>query len=98
MSDRVSPFTLHQIGTGAVRFPSGIPLPTISDASVDPYFKTRVPNEVQVEGIEFWPQEKGTYPGLVVLHEAWGLNAEIKEFANRLACEGFNVVVPNLYG
>jgi carboxymethylenebutenolidase len=98
MSDRVSPFTLHQIGTGSVRFPSGIPLPTISDSSVDPYFKTRIPKEVQVEGIEFWPQEKGIYPGVVVLHEAWGLNEQIKEFANRLACEGSNVIVPNLYG
>jgi carboxymethylenebutenolidase len=68
------------------------------DASTDPYFKTRIPKEAQVEGIQFWPQEKGTYPGLVLLHEAWGLNTHIKDVAHRLACEGYAVIVPNLYG
>lgn len=81
-----------------MRFPSGAPVPSISDASVDPYFRTRVPKEVQVEAILFWPQEKATYPGIVLLHERWGLNAQIKDTAARLACEGYIVIVPNLYG
>ncbi|MDA2911556.1 dienelactone hydrolase family protein [Nitrospiraceae bacterium AH_259_D15_M11_P09] len=97
MSDRVPPFSLEQIGTGTVRFPSGAPIPNISDASVDPYVQTRMPKGVQVEGLQFWPQAKGFYPGLVLLHEWWGLNSQIKDFANRLACEGFCVLVPNLY-
>lgn len=98
MTDRTSPFSLEQIGTNAVRFPSGIPIPTSTDAAVDPYFKTRVPKEVQVEGVMFWPQEKGMFPGLVLLHERWGLTAQIKSVATRLACEGYMVLVPNLYG
>ncbi len=98
MTDRVSPFSLEQIGTNAVRFPSGIPIPTSTDAAVDPYFKTRIPKEVQVEGVMFWPQEKATFPGLVLLHERWGLIAHIKSVATRLACEGYMVLVPNLYG
>jgi carboxymethylenebutenolidase len=98
MSDRTPPFTLQQIGTSPFRFSSGIPIPTMMDASTDPYFRSRVPKETQVEGIQFWPQEKGTYPGLVVLHEAWGLNVQIKNVAHRLACEGYAVIVPNLYG
>ena len=98
MTDRSSPFSIEQIGTNAVRFPSGIPIPTATDAAVDPYFKTRVPKEVQVEGVMFWPQEKGTFPGLVLLHERWGLIAQIKSVATRLACEGYMVLVPNLYG
>ena len=69
-----APFTLQQIGTGTCRFPSGIALPTITDAAVDPYIKTRPIQTVQVECIEFWPQEQGTYPVIVLLKEWWGLN------------------------
>jgi carboxymethylenebutenolidase len=97
MSQRIPPFTKEQIGTGTVRFPSGAPIPSATDASVDPYIKTRVPKETQVEGLMFWPQVKGAYPGLVVLHEAWGLNVQIKDLASRLAREGFVTLVPNLY-
>ena len=98
MPDRVSPFTLEQIGTTAVRFPSGAPIPSITDSSADPYARTRISKDAQVEGVLFWPQEKKTYPSLVLLHEKWGLTAQIKDLANRLACEGYTVIVPNLYG
>ena len=101
-SERVPPFSLDQIGRGTVRFPSGAPIPSASDIAVDPYAKTRTPKEFHVEGLQFWPQlgpaEKTTYPGVVLLHEAWGLNDQIKNLANRLACEGYAVLVPNLYG
>jgi carboxymethylenebutenolidase len=97
MTAHVSLFTPQQIGTGAVRFPSGTPIPTSTDAAVDPYFKTRVPKDIQVEGIQYWPQEKGIYPGIVLLHEWWGLTSQIKDVALRLACEGYAVVIPNLY-
>jgi carboxymethylenebutenolidase len=93
-----APFTLDQIGTGIARFPSGVPIPTHSDAMVDPYIKTRMPKEVQVETILFWPQEKALYPSLVLLHDRWGLTGQIKDLGARLACEGYVVVIPNLYG
>jgi carboxymethylenebutenolidase len=93
----IAPFTLQQVGTGTSRFPSGVAIPTITDAAVDPYIKTRVSKDVQVECIQFWPQEKGTYPGLVLLHEWWGLNSQIKDLGARLACEGYGVIIPNLY-
>jgi carboxymethylenebutenolidase len=98
MSDRQRPFTLQQIGTGTARFPSGVAIPTMADAAVDPYINTRIPKEVQVECLQFWPQEKGTYPGVVLLHDWWGLNAQVKDLGNRLACEGYGVIIPNLYG
>jgi carboxymethylenebutenolidase len=98
MISTTAPFTLQQIGTGTSRFPSGVALPTITDASVDPYIRTRPIQTVQVECIEFWPQEKGTYPGIVLLHEWWGLNSQIKDLGARLACEGYGVIIPNLYG
>ncbi len=97
MLSATAPFTLQQIGTGTCRFPSGVALPTLTDASVDPYIKTRPIQSVHVECIEFWPQEKGTYPGLVLLHEWWGLNSQIKDLGARLACEGYGVLIPNLY-
>jgi carboxymethylenebutenolidase len=98
MTSSTAPFTLQQIGTGTCRFPSGAAIPTITDASVDPYIRTRISKDVQVECIQFWPQEKGTYPGLVLLHEWWGLNSQIKDLGARLACEGYGVIIPNLYG
>jgi carboxymethylenebutenolidase len=98
MISTTAPFTLDQIGTGTARFPSGVAIPTITDASVDPYIKTRQSKDVQVECIQFWPQEKGTYPGIVLLHEWWGLNSQIKDLGARLACEGYCVIIPNLYG
>ena len=98
MTSTIAPFTLDQIGTGTARFPSGVAIPTLTDAAVDPYIQTRVSKHVQVECIQFWPQKKGLYPGLVLLHEAWGLTAQIKDLGARLACEGYGVIIPNLYG
>lgn len=93
-----APFTLQQIGTGTSRFPSGVAIPTPTDAAVDPYIRTRISKDVHVECIQFWPQEKGSYPGIVLLHEWWGLNSQIKDLGARLACEGYSVIIPNLYG
>jgi carboxymethylenebutenolidase len=50
-----------------------------------------------VEAIYYWPQEKGVYPAIVLLHEWWGLTSQIKDVALRLACEGYGVLIPNLY-
>jgi carboxymethylenebutenolidase len=36
-------------------------------------------------------------PGLIVLQEWWGLNAQIKRTADRFANAGFRTVVPDLY-
>lgn len=97
MPERLPRFTKDQIGTSAVRFPSGVPMPSMTDASVDPYAKTRVPKDTLVEGLLFGPQDKGPFPGIVLLHEAWGLTAQIKDLGSRLAQEGYVVLMPNLY-
>src|SRR2546430_11546699 len=83
----IPPFPLDKIGVNAVRFPSGVPIPSVSDTMTDPYAVTRISKDAQVEGLRFWPQEKGTYPGLVLLHEWWGLTSQIKDLAARLAFE-----------
>ena len=97
MTSTTAPFTLNQIGTGTARFPSGVAIPTLTDAAVDPYIQTRISKHVQVECVQFWPQPSGRYPGLVLLHEEWGLTAQIKDLGARLACEGYGVIIPNLY-
>lgn len=105
MPDRVSPFSLDQIGYGTVRFSSTGRFETHKDRMVDPYAETRIPKEAQVESIRFSPQQieggkmdKGRFPAIVMLHERWGLISQIKDMAKRLACEGYVVLVPNLYG
>jgi len=43
------------------------------------------------------PAGDGKYPAVVVVMEAFGLNAHIKEVAGRLACEGYVTLAPDLY-
>jgi carboxymethylenebutenolidase len=39
----------------------------------------------------------GSGPGVVVLQEWWGLNAQIKEVCDRFAAEGFVALAPDIY-
>ncbi|MBI5709288.1 MAG: dienelactone hydrolase family protein, partial [Candidatus Eisenbacteria bacterium] len=43
------------------------------------------------------PGGQGPAPGLIVIHEWWGLNAQIREVARRLALQGYVAIVPDLY-
>ena len=43
------------------------------------------------------PDDVGTYPGLVVIQEWWGLVPHIKEVTERFAREGFIALAPDLY-
>lgn len=36
-------------------------------------------------------------PGVIVLHEIWGLNDDMREISERIAAEGYAVVAPDLY-
>lgn len=48
-------------------------------------------------GYEALP-ERGTGPGVLVLHSWWGLNAFFRELCDRLAAAGFVAVAPDLWG
>jgi carboxymethylenebutenolidase len=44
------------------------------------------------------PETEGVYPGVVMIHEWWGLNDHIREMARTLAGEGYQVLAVDLYG
>ena len=44
------------------------------------------------------PKKEGIYPGIVMIHEWWGLNDNIKEMARSLAAEGYVVIAIDLFG
>jgi carboxymethylenebutenolidase len=43
------------------------------------------------------PDKPGQYPGLVVIHEWWGLNDWVKEQSEKLAGQGYVVLAVDLY-
>jgi len=43
------------------------------------------------------PAGRQASPGIVVVHEWWGLNGQIREVAQRLASQGYLAIVPDLY-
>src|SRR3989441_10042714 len=50
-----------------------------------------------VQGVLYVPAGKGPFPGLVVIHEWWGLNDWIKEQAGKLADQGYAALAIDLY-
>jgi carboxymethylenebutenolidase len=51
----------------------------------------------ELEGSFCEPLGTGSVPGIVVLHEAFGLNDDIRAHCQRLADEGYLALAPNLY-
>jgi carboxymethylenebutenolidase len=50
-----------------------------------------------VSGMLYAPAGKGPFPGLVVIHEWWGLNDWVKEQASKLADQGYVTLAVDLY-
>lgn len=44
-----------------------------------------------------WPAGKDAAPAVIVVHEWWGLNGQIREVARRLSRQGYVAIVPDLY-
>jgi carboxymethylenebutenolidase len=50
-----------------------------------------------VKGILYTPAGRGPFPGIVVIHEWWGLNDWVKEQAAKLADQGYAALAIDLY-
>lgn len=51
-----------------------------------------------VKGFLAYPEKTGKYPALVLIHEWWGLNDNIKENVKKFAKLGYVVLASDLYG
>src|SRR5579884_2534692 len=50
-----------------------------------------------VKGILYTPEGKGPFPGIIVIHEWFGLNDWVKEQATKLADQGYVTLAIDLY-
>jgi carboxymethylenebutenolidase len=76
----------------------------VAAAAAPPKFEIREGQTVsypvgadQIKAYFSRPIPVNAYPGVVVIHEWWGLNDQIKGVADRLAAEGYLAIVPDLY-
>lgn len=51
----------------------------------------------QVEGFLAKPTKVGVYPGVVIIHDSWGLNDNIRDLAKLLSSFGYSVLAVDLY-
>jgi carboxymethylenebutenolidase len=50
-----------------------------------------------VQAILYTPEGHGPFPGIIVIHEYWGLNDWVKEQASKLADQGYTALAIDLY-
>jgi carboxymethylenebutenolidase len=50
-----------------------------------------------ISGFLAVPDKPGVYPGIIAIHEWWGLNDWVKEQAEKLAAQGYVVLAVDLY-
>src|ERR1700685_1757323 len=50
-----------------------------------------------VQGLIFAPEGKGPFPGILVIHEYWGLNDWVKQQAAKLSDQGYVTLAIDLY-
>lgn len=79
--------------------PTAAPMPeTETDGMMMAEIEERMVNENGAQGLYVLPAKRdGALPGLLVIHEWWGLNDQIKDEARNLAREGYAVFAIDLY-
>jgi carboxymethylenebutenolidase len=83
------------IGTGVAGRATAAPQPTLAITE-----GRLVSLDVRHEPVHAYtvrPMRSGLYPGVVVIHEWWGLNGQIKAVADRVAESGYIAIAPDLY-
>lgn len=90
------------LATVAVVVVIGLSIPLdglLSGGNIDPIVNTRIvnPNGPDVRAYVARPTTPGPHPTVIMIHEFWGLTAEINGKADALAEEGYIVVAPHLF-
>lgn len=83
--------------TGAVNEATFASFHTHGGAARGPYFgqELRVGDARVYQAL---PRSPGPHPGVIVVHEWWGLNGHIQHWTDRLAALGYAAVAVDLYG
>lgn len=55
------------------------------------------PAEAGTEAFVAWPASRSKAAAVLLIHEGWGLNGQIRDVARRLSREGYVAIVPDLY-
>lgn len=71
--------------------PNQSPITTLTVVGADVAYHNNV------RGYLSQPIQNGTYPGIILIHEWWGLNDHIRDTADSLAQEGYRVLAVDLY-
>jgi len=56
-----------------------------------------ISNSITLPAFLASPEGKDTYPGIILIHEIWGLDDHIKDVTKRYAKEGYVVLAPDLF-
>lgn len=84
-------------GTGAVLTGSDT-VPTISSSSApDIAIKTETVDYGPTDGYLAMPDDKAKHPAIILIHEWWGLNDNIRWYAEQFAKQGYVALAVNLY-
>jgi carboxymethylenebutenolidase len=70
---------------------------TISASAADSKPVSYKSGDETVKGILYTPSGAGPFPGIIVIHEWWGLNDWVKEQASKLADQGYAALAVDLY-
>ena len=53
--------------------------------------------KAQLDGYLVIPEGEGPFPGIIVIHEAYGLNENIKDITRRFAEQGYAALAVDLF-
>ena len=64
---------------------------------MEPYVTVKVSDGTEMRLYVSRPSKSGKHPGIIVYQEAFGVNAHIREVADRFAREGYVAIAPELF-
>jgi carboxymethylenebutenolidase len=69
----------------------------MTDSVIDTHSVKVSQSELPISSYLAYPSTPGTYPGIVVLQEIFGVNAHIRSCTERIAREGYVAIAPALF-